>query len=423
MPCATRVAGELMTAAALPSAPCMLRLLRAAGDLVAEARDEAVDHRAGEDGEQDDREAGDDGGERVGAAAGAEGSGQAEHDHDDRFHQDHGDHDARPAAHVAPQVLVDEARVDDGAEQGADVQQGGPDDQLEPEHAGGEDRDQRDDDQHDRAAADVAVPLFEGAGERPEEGVRLVAGRVGEDLGHAVGRRHDGVEDQRGERGGEHGQPEEADRPRRSPCDGGTPRTARLATARSHRTRVRKVDGGEDDGVLLEEAGVGEVDVGGVVHGVGELVDDPGGGVGAALRQGGERVQGGARTGVGAESRFAGSLGRRSCSTAWPGRSGGCTGSLGGARASVPRRHGWRSSTAVVCTAVTTAGECEGAACGLPGIREPSVLLDGLADLVGGGGLVVAGDRGRPVLLGVRRRSSSRRCPTGARRSRSSTSN
>src|SRR5690606_5605130 len=50
---------------------------------------------------------------------------------------------------------------------------------------------------------------------------------------------------------------------------------------------------GEHDGVLLEEPGVGEVDVGGLLDGRAELLDRPGGGVGAALGEGGEGVEGG----------------------------------------------------------------------------------------------------------------------------------
>ena len=67
-------------------------------------------------------------------------AGEAEHDDDDRLDQDDRDHDAGPAADVAPQVLVDEPGVDDDAEQGADVEQGGADEQLQVEDAGGEDR-------------------------------------------------------------------------------------------------------------------------------------------------------------------------------------------------------------------------------------------------------------------------------------------
>src|SRR5690606_28578095 len=42
-----------------------------------------------------------------------------------------------------------------------------------------------------------------------------------------------------------------------------------------------------------EEPGVGEVDVGGLLDGRAELLDRPGGGVGAALGEGGEGVEGG----------------------------------------------------------------------------------------------------------------------------------
>lgn len=106
--------------------------------------------------------------------------------------------------------------------------------------AGGEDRHQGDHDQHDRAAADV-VSLGEGAGEGAEEGVGLVAGGFREDLGDAVGGGDDGVEDQ--------GVNAEAMTvSQRKPTASeiavvrGTPRTARFATARSHRRRVRMVD-------------------------------------------------------------------------------------------------------------------------------------------------------------------------------------
>src|SRR5690606_31000541 len=108
------------------------------------------------------------------------------------------------APDMAPQVLVDEAGVDDGAEEGADVEQGGADDEFQPEDTGGEDGDEGDDDQHDRSAADV-LALFEGGGERAEERFRLVAGGVREDVGDAVGRGDDGVEDQGREGGGEDG--------------------------------------------------------------------------------------------------------------------------------------------------------------------------------------------------------------------------
>src|SRR5690606_1088377 len=179
-----------------------------ARDVVAEAGDEAVDHRGGEDREQDDGQAGDDRGERVGSVVGGQGPGETQHYDDDRLHQDHGDHDPGPAADVAPQVLVDEARVHDGAAQGADAQQGGPDDELQPQHAGGDDRHERHDDQHDRAAADV-LALPRGAGGGAEGGVRLVAGRLRGHVGDAVGGGDDGVEDQRGELRGEHREPQE----------------------------------------------------------------------------------------------------------------------------------------------------------------------------------------------------------------------
>lgn len=104
-------------------------------DLVAEAGDEAVDHRRGEDGEQDDGEAGDDGGERVGAVVGGERAREAEDDHDHRLDHDHRDHDARPAAYVAPHVLVDQPGVHHHAQQRTDVEEGRPDDQLQPEDA------------------------------------------------------------------------------------------------------------------------------------------------------------------------------------------------------------------------------------------------------------------------------------------------
>ncbi len=260
-----------------------------AGDLVAEARDEAVDHRAGEDGQQDDGEAGDDGGERVGAVLGRQGAGQAEHYHDDGLHQDDRDHDARPAADVAPQVLVDEPGVHDRAEQRAHVEEGGADHQLQPEHAGGEDGDEGDDDQHDRPAADV-LALFQGSGEVPEERVRLVAGGLGQHVRDAVGRGDDGVEDQRGERRGQDGQPEEADRLGQGRAEGDAPHGA-LGHGEQPQQQGQDRRRGEDDGVLLQERGVGEVDVRRALHGVAELVDRPGRGVGAALGQGGEGVE------------------------------------------------------------------------------------------------------------------------------------
>lgn len=259
-------------------------------DLVAEAGDEAVDHGGGEDGQQDDGEAGDDGGEGVGAVARGERSGEAEDDDDDRLDHDHRDHDAGPAADVAPHVLVDETGVDDDAEEGADVEQGGADDELQPQDAGRDDRDERDDDQHDRSAADVGA-LLEGLGERPEEDVGLAAGGGGDDLGDAVGGGDDRVEDQRREGRGEDGEPEEADG---LGDRGGEGDAADGALGHGEEPEDEREDGGgrEDDGVLLEELGVGEVDIGRGVDGLAELADDPGCGVGAALGQGGEGVGG-----------------------------------------------------------------------------------------------------------------------------------
>lgn len=43
---------------------------------------------------------------------------------------------------MAPEVPVDEARVDDDAEEGADVEEGGPDEEFQEEDAGGEDGDE-----------------------------------------------------------------------------------------------------------------------------------------------------------------------------------------------------------------------------------------------------------------------------------------
>lgn len=170
--------------------------------------------------------------------------------------------------------------------------------------AGGEDRHQGDHDQHDRAAADVLL-LAERAGERAEEGVRLVAGRLGEDVGDAVGGGDDGVEDQRGEGGGQHRQPQEADgladrRAERHAADGA------FGDGEQPQHEGEDRGGGEDDGVLLEELGVGEVDGGRVLDGLGQLVDGPGGGVGAAAGEGGEGVEGVADAGGGGGTRSVG---------------------------------------------------------------------------------------------------------------------
>lgn len=154
----------------------------------------------------------------------------------------------------------------------------------------GEDRDERDDDQHDRSAADVFA-LLEGFGERAEEDVGLAAGGGGDDLGDAVGGGDDRVEDQRGEGRGEDGEPEEADG---LGDRGGEGDASDGSLGYGEEPEDEGEDGGgrEDDGVLLEELGVGEVDVGCGLDGLAELADDPGGGVGAASGQGGEGVEG-----------------------------------------------------------------------------------------------------------------------------------
>ena len=254
-----------------------------------------------------------------------ERAGEAEDDDDDRLDHDHRDHDAGPAADVAPHVLVDETGVDDDAEEGADVEQGGADDELQPEDAGGEDRDERDDDQHDRPAADVGA-LLEGLGERAEEDVGLAAGGGGDDLGDAVGGGDDRVEDERGEGGGEDGEPEEADGLGDRGGEGDAADGA-LGDGEEPEDEGEDGGGGEDDGVLLEERGVGEVDVGRGLDGLAELADDPGGGVGAAAGQGGEGVEGVGRVAgavLGCRRRRL----RRFRSSPWPGRAIRSQGSL-----------------------------------------------------------------------------------------------
>ncbi|GAA3095734.1 hypothetical protein GCM10020254_46250 [Streptomyces goshikiensis] len=199
---------------------------------------------------------------------------------------------------MAPHVAVDESGVDDGAEEGADVEEGGADDELQPEHSGGQDGDEGDDDQHDRAAADV-VALFEGFGEGAEEDVGFAAGGGGDDLGDAVGGGDDGVEDE-----GVKAEARTVSQRKPMASDMAVVRgdAADGAFGDREEPEDEREDGarGEDDGVLLEEGGVGEVDVGGVGDGVAEFADDPGGGVGAALGEGGE---GGLRAPVGSLDR------------------------------------------------------------------------------------------------------------------------
>ncbi|UNO40561.1 hypothetical protein KGS77_14465 [Streptomyces sp. MST-110588] len=235
-----------------------LLLVRTGRDqLVTEPGDEAVDHRTGEDREQDDGEARDDGRERVGTVLGGERSRDAQDDHDDGLDHDDGDHDAGPAPDMSPHVLVDQAGVDDRTEQRAHVEQRGPDHQLQPQHAGGQHGHQRHDDEHDRSAADVGA-LLQGLGERAEERVGLCAGALGDDLGDAVGRRDDRIEDEGGERGREHRQPQE---PHRLADRLGQRHPAHRPLGHGQQPQHERQHGrgGEDDGVLAQERPVGEV--------------------------------------------------------------------------------------------------------------------------------------------------------------------